>query len=112
MQSASMSSPVTGSTGPTVELEIEIHDTASTVVREWTGLVTLALEGPGRLHAFNPTGDVMIVRGSGTGYVTIDDPRHSVVVTAAGNGVSPGIRSISADGRYPAAAVDPAVTTP
>ena len=83
-----------GSAHPTVELDVEIHDDSSTVVRNWTGSVRVMVEGPGRSHSYNEDDEIQVARGVGRAYVTIDDNREAVVVTATADGLSPGILSL------------------
>jgi beta-galactosidase len=84
----------TGTAHPTVELDVEIHDDASSVVKNWNGAVRVTVEGPGRCHAYNLDHDVVVARGLGRAYVTIDGGHEAVVVTATATGLSPGILSL------------------
>jgi hypothetical protein len=83
-----------GSVHPTVELDVEIHDDSSTVVRNWNGTVRTMIDGPGRCHPYNENHEVQVARGVGRAYVTIDGSHEAVVVTATATGLSPGILSL------------------
>jgi hypothetical protein len=83
-----------GSVHPTVELDVEIHDDSGTVVRNWNGSIRVMVEGPGRCHAHNEDSEVLVARGVGRAYVTIDGNHEAVVVTATREGLSPGILSL------------------
>lgn len=83
-----------GSPHPTVELDVEIHDDASTVVRNWNGAIRVTVEGPGRCHTFNDSHEVRVARGVGRAFVTIAGNHDAVVVTATAPGLSPGILSL------------------
>jgi len=83
-----------GATNPTVEVEVEIHDTSSTVACDWYGTVHLVVDGPGRCHSFNGASEVIVVRGVGLAYVTVDSVHDAVVVTASAPGLSPAILSL------------------
>jgi hypothetical protein len=83
-----------GSVHPTVELDVEIHDDSGTVVKNWNGSIRVMVEGPGRCHAYNEDSEVLVARGVGRAYVTIDGNHEAVVVTATAQGLSPGILSL------------------
>jgi hypothetical protein len=83
-----------GSAHPTVELDVEIHDDSSTVVKNWYGAVRVGVEGLGRCHPYNKDYEVVVARGVGRAYVTIDGSHEAVVVTATATGLSPGILSL------------------
>ncbi len=83
-----------GSAHPTLELDVEIHDDSNTVVRNWNGAVRVTIEGPGRCHAYNDGGEILMARGLGRAHVTIDGNHEAVVVTATASGLSPGILSL------------------
>ncbi len=83
-----------GSAQPTVELDVEIHDDSSTVVGNWHGAVRVTVEGPGRCHAYNADHEVVVARGVGRAYVTIDGNHEAVVVTATAEGLLPGFLSL------------------
>ena len=79
---------------PTVEVEVEIHDPSSTIACDWNGAVHLAVDGPGRCHAYNEASEVRVVRGVGRAYGTVDPGHDGVVVTASAPGLSPAILSL------------------
>jgi len=83
-----------GSSHPTVELDVEIHDDSSTVVRSWNGAIRMTVDGPGRCHTFNDDREVQLARGVGRAYVSIDGDHEAVVVTAAADGLSPAFLSL------------------
>ena len=83
-----------GSSASIVELDVEVHDAASTVVGSWNGLVRIAVGGPGRAHPYTEAGGIELARGVGRAYVTVDDEHEPVVVTVSGPGLSPGILSL------------------
>lgn len=84
------------SPGPTIALDVEIHDAAGTLVTDWNGVVRLTAEGPGRVHPLNGSGEVVMARGVGRAYVTLTDAVEDLVVTAAAPGLLPGILSLHA----------------
>ena len=83
-----------GATNPTVEVEVEIHDTSNIVAGDWCGTVRLAVDGPGRCHSFNGASEVIVVRGVGRAFVTVDSAHDAVVVTASAPGLLPAILSL------------------
>jgi hypothetical protein len=83
-----------GSTPPMFEVDVEIHDSASVVVGNWTGAVRLMVDGPGSCHTANDVHEVSVVRGVGRTYVTVDSGHDDVMVTASAAGLSPAILSL------------------
>ena len=86
--------PTAGSAAPTVELDVEIFDSTHSVVRNWHGAVRLGVDGPGRSHSYNEAQEVVVARGVGRAYVTIERSHEAVVVTASADGLKPGILSL------------------
>jgi beta-galactosidase len=79
---------------PTVEVEVEILDDSNTVVDTWDGVVHLTVDGPGRFHSYNDASEVVVVRGTGRAYLTVDSGGDGVVVTASAPDLSPAILSL------------------
>ncbi len=79
---------------PTVEVEVEILDDLNITVSNWNGAVHLTVDGPGRFHSYNDASEVVVVRGTGRAYLTVDSGGDGVVVTASAPGLSPAILSL------------------
>ena len=79
-----------------LELDISIRDSSGLPVRNWSGQVLLEIEGRGKLWCFAEGGAVEVARGLGRAYVTLETAIEHVVVTAAGDDLSPGSVTLSA----------------
>jgi beta-galactosidase len=86
--------PPAGTITSPAELDIEILDGSNVVACGWNGIVRLTVDGPGRAHALNEAHEVPVARGVGRAYLSLSEGREPVVVTAAADGLSPGILSV------------------
>jgi beta-galactosidase len=75
-------------------LTVCVVDARGRLVANWTGPVTLAVEGPGRIRFHDPAEPVRVVAGTGRGFVQGIGIPGLVTVTAGAPGLRDGLASV------------------
>ncbi len=82
--------------GRTLEINIEVVDSAGVIARNFNGHCRLEIEGPGSLRAYTEADEAEIARGEGRTYVTCDTVEQGEVrLTATTEGLESGTTLIS-----------------
>ncbi len=77
--------------GRTLEINLDVIDSAGITARDFNGHCRLTIEGPAQLRAYTEDDEALIARGEGRTYVTCDAVEHGEVqLTASAEGLKSG----------------------